>query len=696
VAFLLITLPCVLSEFLEFKYNGTTLCTQPIDMNGTMILTLQPCHKTEDGKAVEGSMQNFAVLTEAFDSSDLDIMWILLCGALVMFMQAGFGLLEAGAVRKKNVQNILFKNFADCCVATIWFWLLGYGFAYGGSDDGGFIGSDNFGLSLEPEESGYHSFFFQWAFSNAASTIVSGSVAERFNLSAYMVYASIITAFVYPVVVHWVWDGDGWASAFGDAGLFNVGMIDFAGSGVVHSVGGFAGLVGAALVGPRLGRFKGAGAVSMDEEMHDIDVAFESSSYANAGIGTFILWFGWYGFNCGSTLAIVGAGPIAGHVAVTTTMAAAAGGFSATLARYLAKGHWDLGACLNGVLAGLVSITAGCPVITPGLSLIVGAFGGLVYLASSKLLKAVKIDDPLDASPLHGFCGAWGVLAAALFANKELATAAGYNTSVDGWWGKQVSANLVGELAIIGWTVSVCSVTLGITRQIFFLWSPYGLRVPPNHEIKGLDHAHHGASAKKKPPVPDDQVLGFKGDIKVRTTYNAQYGTLKVFVLECRNLMSEKNSYCNPFVTIEYNGQKKATKISKNTANPDFDYEATFQNVDSDSAKLTLSVWSWSWKGADLKIGGVEIVASQGAVKNGKWFPIGGAKDIALEVVEEKSEQPSPEQEEKSEEKSEEKPEEKPEPEVNTTDPEQQPLRQPMSLDEEEPRNEEELISEQL
>eukprot|EP01031_Cornospumella_fuschlensis_P042148 gene42148-51466_t len=261
-------------------------------------------------------------------------MWLIISATFVFFMQAGFALLEAGSVRSKNTINILFKNVMDAAIGAIVFWLLGYGFAFG-TDKGGFIGTSLFALDDRQFEATnddavtnlkFAFWFFQWAFSATAATIVSGSVAERCKLEAYFIYTAFISMFIYPVIAHWAW-GTGWLSAFGDPkdflfrGVESNNFVDFAGSGVVHMVGGFSGLMGAIVVGPRKGRFNADGSVN--------DLAGHNLTYVV--LGTILLWVGWYGFNPGSTLAIVGVSTLAGKVAVTTTIAAAAAGVSAVV-----------------------------------------------------------------------------------------------------------------------------------------------------------------------------------------------------------------------------------------------------------------------------------------------------------------------------------------------------------------------------
>eukprot|EP00438_Fugacium_kawagutii_P026968 Skav224408 [mRNA] locus=scaffold657:99189:101949:+ [translate_table: standard] len=340
----------------------------------------------------------------------LDSAWLCLCGALVMFMHAGFAMLETGCCRAKNASNVLMKNLVNVCCGTLGWWSLGWAFAYGDQHDNGFIGTDGFfgwnfytrdassGVITPVEctsdgcQSTMLSWFFQWAFCTAGATIVSGAVAER------AAFAFFMTSFIYPVVVAWTWGG-GWLSK-----IFDVGYMDFAGSGVVHLCGGVAGLAGTFILGPRTGRF------TNPEE-------FECHNLPLVVLGTFALWFGWYGFNPGSTLTMKSGadGALAAQVAMNTTLSAAAGGLTVFIVRYVITHKYDVGALCNGILGGLVSITAGCGSMESGSAVATGVIGGFVYQAASMLLQKLKIDDPVDAVPVHGFCGAWGVIAGAQF-----------------------------------------------------------------------------------------------------------------------------------------------------------------------------------------------------------------------------------------------------------------------------------------
>ena len=330
--------------------------------------------------------------------------------------------------------------------------------------------------------------FFQYVFAAAAATIVSGAVAERAQLMAYLIYSSVITGLIYPVVVHWVWDTNGWASAFnghpGDAAPLMGGQIDFAGSGVVHMTGGVAALVGAAIIGPRSGRFEGGGRVGKP-------VPIKGHSSVLQVMGTFILWLGWYGFNPGSTLGLSPANYArdAARVVVTTTLSAAAGGVTVIILEKLCGDKtWNIGAVCNGILGGLVSITAGCSVLMPWASVLAGFIGGFVYFGSSKcVLKLCKIDDPLDAFAVHGACGFWGVFGVGLFSADDYAYASGKGLFYGS--GTALITAIVCLFAEIAWVG-------GMSLVMFFPLKKMGiLRVSAEIEAAGMDVSKHGGAA---------------------------------------------------------------------------------------------------------------------------------------------------------------------------------------------------------
>ena len=384
--------------------------------------------------------------------------------------------------------NILLKNILDACAGAVAFYLFGYGVAYGEGmgKSNGFIGTGNLALA---DTTDFQSWVFQWAFAATAATIVAGSVAERTQFVAYLVYSVSLTALIYPVVVHWVWSTEGWLSAFNtldDEPLFGIGMVDFAGCGVVHMVGGLAGLAGAYICGPRLGRF--------DSEGNALPMPGHSAPLVV--LGTFILWFGWYGFNPGSMLLIAGAENAVARTAVTTTLAAAAGGVTTLGIKYYTDGIWDLISVCNGLLAGLVAVTSSCSVIEPWAALICGFVGAFVYVGSCKLLLKLRIDDPLEAAPLHGFTGAWGVLFAGLMAKPSYVLEVygrdgigGAFYAASGGTGKLLGANIVGILAIFAWTcATVGAVFMGLKSANL-------LRISVEEEEAGIDISHHGGSA---------------------------------------------------------------------------------------------------------------------------------------------------------------------------------------------------------
>ncbi len=411
----------------------------------------------------------------------MDTFFLFICAALVFFMQAGFAMLTAGLTRSKNTANILFKNLMDFVMCSIAFWAIGWGIAYGTSA-GGFIGTDQFFLPALTEEGSVPvlaSWFFQVVFAGTAATIVAGAMAERTKFTAYLVYSFIISLFIYPVVVHWVWSGAGWLNHYAGNTEGNWGFTDFAGSTVVHSVGGWASLMGAIILGPRLGKY-GPDGKPRTIPGHNISLAV---------LGVFILWLGWFGFNPGSQLAIASqanADAVA-MVAVTTNLAAAAGALGALFTAWLRYGKPDLGQTLNGVLAGLVAITAGCAYVDPLAAIIIGFIGGPIAVLGAELLDKLKIDDPVGAVPVHLMAGIWGTLAVGLFASMPGNT--GTTGLFYGGGATLLIAQLVGILAVGVWTAAIAgAMFLAIKATI-------GLRVSKEEEEAGLDIGEHGAVA---------------------------------------------------------------------------------------------------------------------------------------------------------------------------------------------------------
>lgn len=421
----------------------------------------------------------------------IDTQWLLQNGYLVFFMQLGFALLEAGAVRPKNVNNILFKNLVDCCLGCLCWFLFGYAFTGLSQSDGNvFIGTKPLALASgsTAENEKYATFFFQFAFAATAATIVSGAMAERTRVTGYFLYTAFITIFIYPVIVHWVWHGSGWLNAWNANTQYK--MIDFAGSGVVHMVGGFAALVGAAILGPRRKRFKEGRkccACTWSGSSVQGQTPYPPHHVPFMVAGTFILWYGWYGFNGGSTLMMSGGLHVtAARVAVTTTLAAVTGAMTTTFYSKIFLGYYSVALMCNGFLAGLVSITAPCPVVAPHWAVVIGFLGAIVYVLASKLLVCVGIDDPLDAFPVHGACGVWGCLAAGIFQGTSEMTSAGYTDNVSLPAGKQFGIQLLGVVAIAAWT-SGMSLIMFLSIHL-----TVGLRVDAEQEKRGLDKTEHG------------------------------------------------------------------------------------------------------------------------------------------------------------------------------------------------------------
>ncbi|NQU17952.1 MAG: ammonium transporter [Candidatus Saganbacteria bacterium] len=398
----------------------------------------------------------------------LDTVWVLIAAFLVFFMQAGFGMVEAGFIRAKNACNILTKNFLDFCMASLGFFAFGYAIMFGVGN--GFMGFS--GWFLSGAQSGadiplYAFWLFQAAFCGAAATIVAGGMAERMKFPAYLIYSFLISAIVYPIVGHWVWGG-GW--------LAGLGFADFAGSTVVHALGGTAALVGTMILGPRIGKYNKDGSAN----------AIAGHSIPLASLGVFILWFGWFGFNPGSTLS-VGNGDLIARVAINTNLAAALGGIFAMVVVWKMFGKPDLSMAMNGALAGLVAVTAPCAFIEPWAAMIIGAIGGILVVFAVIILDKLHIDDPVGAFPVHGVNGIWGTLAIGIFGQKALGLA--NNGLFYGGGFSQFNIQLIGVVA----AVIFVAIAMGI---IFKLIEKFvGLRVTREEELRGLDIGEHGLEA---------------------------------------------------------------------------------------------------------------------------------------------------------------------------------------------------------
>jgi len=405
----------------------------------------------------------------------LDNIWVFIAGCLVFFMQAGFALVEAGLTRAKNVVNIFAKNMADAIVGvTAWF-ATGWAFAFGTEDT--LIGTDQFflagadlGIPVDGGLSIATSFFFQAVFAATAVTIASGAMAERTKFSGYLIFAAVMCAFIYPVVVHWTWGG-GWISemSIGDA-VYS----DFAGSGIVHMTGGVAALMGAFFLGPRLGKYDSNGKAR----------AIPGHSIPFAILGVFILWLGWFGFNPGSELAADGA---VMTVAVNTMLAAVAGGLFCTLTIWMVAGKPDVAMIGNGVLAGLVAITAPCGAVDPVPAFVIGGIGGVLVVFSVFFFDRIQIDDPVGAISVHGVVGAWGLLSIGLFAkyDDEFLDREDAGLFYGGGF-DQLAMQFVMMVIIIAWVAAT-------TGALFFaIKSTIGLRVSAEEEIEGLDVLEHG------------------------------------------------------------------------------------------------------------------------------------------------------------------------------------------------------------
>jgi len=410
-------------------------------------------------------------LNAAFLANNL---WLLIATILVIFMNAGFAMVEAGMCRSKNAVNILAKNLFVFALAVTSYWFIGYSLMYGGSVADGWLYFG--GLFFDPTvtadmvtDAGLVptvDFLFQSAFAGTAATIVSGLVAERVKFGEFVVFAIVLTAFIYPIAGSWKWNG-GW--------LDSLGFVDFAGSSIVHSVGAWAGLVGAMLLGPRIGKYSDGKPQAMP-----------GHNMAIATLGALVLWIGWYGFNPGSQLAMDQWVP---YVAVTTTFAAAAGAIGATIVSTLTSGKPDLTMIINGILAGLVSITAGCGDMTLAGAWFAGLVGGIIVVFSVAALDAAEIDDPVGAFSVHGVCGVWGTLVIGLWGTAVQGDGAGMGL-FNGGGITLLLVQALGAAAYAIWTLVTCWIAWSVIGGLFG-----GIRVSEEEETQGLDIGEHGMEA---------------------------------------------------------------------------------------------------------------------------------------------------------------------------------------------------------
>ena len=413
-------------------------------------------------------------------STGLNTVWMLLAAMLVFFMQPGFALVEAGFTRSKNTANILMKNLVDFMVGSILFWFIGFGLMFGIGDVFGtphlfdLDAMDNIIQNRLPIE-GF--LIFQTVFCATSATIVSGAMAERTKFSMYLAYTIAISVLIYPVSGHWTWGGGWLSNADPDSfmmSVFGYTFHDFAGSTVVHSVGGWIALVGAAILGPRLGKY-GKDGKSKAIPGHNLTLAC---------LGVFILWFGWFGFNPGSQLAAAGYGDqtAISHVFLTTNLAACTGGFLALLVSWIKYGKPSLSLTLNGILAGLVGVTAGCDLVSPMGAALIGAICGTVMIFAVEFIEhRLKIDDPVGASSVHGVCGSLGTILTGLFAVED-------GTFYGGGFGF-LGAQIFGVIIVGGWAALMGYIIFKVLDKV------HGLRVPARIEEEGLDIYEHGESA---------------------------------------------------------------------------------------------------------------------------------------------------------------------------------------------------------
>nr|AFU34590.1 ammonium transporter 1;3 [Alternanthera philoxeroides] len=460
-----------------------------------------------------------AVSWEDSVTSSINTIYLLFSAYLVFVMQLGFAMLCAGSVRAKNAMNIMLTNVVDAVVGSISYYLFGFAFAFGSSSDSNpFIGTCFFALKDVPDgKYDYSYFLYQWSFAIAVAGITSGSIAERTQFSAYLIFSFFLSGFVYPIVAHWVWSSSGWLSTSSADLFLGSGAIDFAGSGVVHLVGAIAGFWGSLIEGPRVGRYDAFGR----------PVVMRGHNATLVVLGTFLLWFGWFGFNPGSFNEILVAYPnttnqgnwtAIGRTAVTTTLSGSMAGIVTLFGRRLLVGHWDALDVCNGVLGGFVAITSGCAVVEPWAAIICGFVAAWVLIGLNMVALKLHFDDPLEAVQLHGGCGAWGLIFTGLFAKEEFIIQAydsgkggisrSYGLLLGGGWGL-FCAQAIELVAIVAWV----SVTMG--PLFYILHKLKVLRISIDEEVAGLDISSHGGYAYHN-QEDDERPLRYKDYIRMQ------------------------------------------------------------------------------------------------------------------------------------------------------------------------------------
>lgn len=402
----------------------------------------------------------------------INIVWVFLGAVMVMLMQAGFAILEAGLTRQKNCNNVLMKNIMDFSIGSLIFLVVGFGLMFGESL-GGFIGTTGF---IDPTTLGLDQFealspsvfiFFQTVFCATAATIVSGAMAERTKFSSYLIYTLVISLVIYPISGHWIWGG---------GFLAEMGFIDYAGSTAVHSVGGWAALMGAIVLGPRIGKYNEDGTAN----------AIPGHNIMMATLGVFILWFCWFGFNPGSSLEAAG---YVGHIAMTTNLSACAGALVAMFLTWKKYGKPDISMTLNGILAGLVAITAGCHIVSLYSAIAIGAIGGVLVVYGCEILdQKFHVDDPVGAVGVHCLNGVWGTIAVGLFASNTPASQGTLGLFFGGGADLLIT-QLIGVVCVAAWVCATSFVMFTLIKKTV------GLRVTPREELAGLDLGEHGSEA---------------------------------------------------------------------------------------------------------------------------------------------------------------------------------------------------------